>query len=222
MNHDYGFGRVIRPDVRNNNFRIFAAPKLEIDKPAAKKYHHIAWQGNQGSSNACVGFTAAHLIENGPVTHGGDAPIVDPFDLYAWARELDEFPGNADEGTSALGVCKAMQQRGMIGGYYWGKTLDEVLIALSKRPVMFGQAWYEGMFTPNAQGFVVPEGSFVGYHETLLVGHNIAKRKIKVQNSWGEDWGDDGCYWLTFENFEALLADYGDACFVDEFKKFTA
>lgn len=218
-----GLGRHIRPDIRNLDYPIHAAPALKAVDALVRpsyKFHGKAWQGDQGNTPHCVAYAFAHLIENGPITHRGKAPIIEPVDIYKGAQANDEWSGTAYDGTSALGACKWLQSQGVIGNYYWGKTLDEVLDALAIRPIPFGQSWYSDMYEPNDLGFVTPTGSFEGGHETLLMGYNEDEKYIKAQNSWSKNWGTNGFYYLTFESFEKLLADYGDVVFVEENKKF--
>jgi C1A family cysteine protease len=40
-----------------------------------------------------------------------------------------------------------------------------------------------------------------------------------MQNSWGKGWGQKGRAWITFNDLEALIEDYGEACVATEIKK---
>jgi len=38
----------------------------------------------------------------------------------------------------------------------------------------------------------MPKGKFLGYHAVLIVGYDLAAKRLKFKNSWGEQWGNHG------------------------------
>lgn len=67
------------------------------------------------------------------------------------------------------------------------------------------------MFTPDKHGFVWPHGTIAGGHEYLALGVNHETQTLVFLNSWGESWGRNGRFMMTFKAFAGLLQDQGDA-----------
>jgi len=38
----------------------------------------------------------------------------------------------------------------------------------------------------------MPKGEFLGFHAILIVGYDLAAKRLKFKNSWGEQWGNRG------------------------------
>jgi len=218
---EIGLGRLYSKDERDHNFPMRALlPKKALDKPRAYRYHNASgWWGDQGDSPHCVGYSLAHFIEDGPVTHSGTAPIVNPVDIYRRAQDIDEWPGTDYDGTSVRAGMKALQEKGFIKEYRWMWTIDEIIACLSAiGPVPVGTVWTYDMFFPNAKGVVRPTGHEAGGHAYLINGYNLKTRLFRFKNSWGRLWGDDGHGWISFDDFKILLDNYGEAAFAIEQK----
>lgn len=77
----------------------------------------------------------------------------------------------------------------------------------SKRPVVIGIICYENCWS-NA---VMQNGVWSGYysgknkggHAMCVVGYDDNKNggAFEVMNSWGEDWGDNGFFWIKYADF---------------------
>ena len=214
---DLGLGRVIIPDYRD---QLYPARKVmpPFQMPSeGKKYHNNkGWTGNQGALPQCVGYTFAHFLEDGPITYGGTAPIFPPDKIYRGAQEQDEWPGIDYDGTSGRGAAKFLMEQGIIKSFHHIYTLEEFVQALVEQPVPVGMSWYTDMYEPNASGFINATGTFEGGHEILANGVNFRKRKVRFKNSWGEDWGDKGHFWMTFEMCSQWIFDHGDMMWVIE------
>jgi C1A family cysteine protease len=68
-------------------------------------------------------------------------------------------------------------------------------------PILFGFNVYES-FEKNPFGWNGRKGKddrWVGGHAVHLVGYDKINRKFKCVNSWGEDWGDKGFFYLPFD-----------------------
>jgi hypothetical protein len=150
----------------------------------------------------------AHMRSNGkPLLTEADA-----ISIYTDATIIDQFPGTyppEDTGSSGLAVAKVLRNRGLIDGYSHAFSPEQARGALQLGPVLFGTWWHQSMFTPDKDGYVHPDGNKVGGHEILLIGDN-AHNRITLLNTWGAGWGDRGRFYLTVEDFTALMLDDGD------------
>lgn len=70
--------------------------------------------------------------------------------------------------------------------FAWTRTFDEIhKWLLYKGGIMLGTDWYEGMYHPDAQGFIRPAGLQTGGHAIFCRG--ASKRgSLRLLNSWGE------------------------------------
>jgi hypothetical protein len=221
-----GLGRLIKPDIRNLNYPVRRAMAIEPPKTGRKLHFDNGWWGDQGPHPHCVGYAAVHLLEDGPVVQRRyPPPLISPIDAYMGAQNEDEWEGVGYDGTSANGVCKWLQKKGIIKNWYWAFTLEEAITALFEKPLLFGQSWYADMNNPNEEGFVTPTGAYEGGHETVINGIDLDEGWVRLKNSWGKHswtntptWGKGGHYYMTIEDFDKLRKDYGDIAYVDEVK----
>ena len=88
----------------------------------------------------------------------------------------------------------------------WFKALDE------GHAIHTGLDWYSGY--NQGGGFSSPwiliprKGAFVGGHAVLCKGYDVPRQLFKFQNSYGSDWGDDGCFYVRFKDMSELFS-YG-------------
>jgi C1A family cysteine protease len=79
-------------------------------------------------------------------------------------------------------------------------------------PIVFGIMIYESFESDEVArtGLVpmpTPTEQCLGGHAVLVSGYNRTTRLLKVRNSWGADWGDNGYFYLPFDYvFTANLA----------------
>lgn len=175
---------------------------------------------DQGDLGSCVANAGAHAL-NTIGSHRKPSPIrrePDAIDFYVGATAIDPFPGQylkdgtgQDTGTDGNSLAKYLRNVGLISSWFHCFGVDHLLGALQLQPVMIGIPWHKGMYTPDANGFVHPDGDVVGGHETLVRCDNPDKEYVTVRNSWGPGWGLHGHYRLTYADLAALLADQGDA-----------
>lgn len=169
---------------------------------------------DQGDVGSCVGNAAAHAL-NTAGSHRVPSTLMretDALAVYSAATALDPWDGAYppdDTGTDANSAAKALRDQGRITSWSYCFGLDHLLGALQLAPVMLGISWHDSMFTPDAHGFVHPDGDVVGGHETLIRADDGTS--VLVRNSWGPEWGLRGHYRLTYADLAALLADRGDA-----------
>jgi hypothetical protein len=47
----------------------------------------------------------------------------------------------------------------------------------------------------------------VDYHAVTVVGYDDERRALKIINSWGTEWGDDGFFWMDYRAARQLIAE---------------
>jgi hypothetical protein len=169
---------------------------------------------DQGQEGSCVGHGWAHELAAEPVRVPGVTHAT-ALAIYHRAQQLDEWPGEAYEGTSVLAGAKAVQEQGHMAEFRWAFGVEDVLATLSAHgPVVIGVDWHEGCMRTDAHGYITPTGSIVGGHCTLLRGI-LRERGQWVcigRNSWGRDWGAGGDFKITATDLAQLLDNAGEAC----------
>lgn len=182
--------------------------------PPTPASEDVTWpdadQLDQGQTGHCVGFGWAQW--------GNTLPIEDHFTdddgnaIYYECKVIDGQP-RQENGSNVRSGAKAMQNRGRLATYAFASTMDAIRNWLhGTGPIVVGTDWTEGMFNPNAQGFVTPTGKVAGGHCYLLVGDLASENALLFQNSWGAGWGQDGYFKMTVDDFATLFAHQGDAC----------
>src|SRR4051794_19163671 len=100
-------------DQRDLEYR----PRLQPLPPETEfrpEDHYVMSQ--EGSS--CTGHAVAALI-NAVQFRQGDPTHVSPYMVYALARRYDEFPGEADDGSSLRGALKGWYYHGVLPDSDW-------------------------------------------------------------------------------------------------------
>jgi hypothetical protein len=215
----FALGRQFAPDIRDRNYLI--KDKLNV-KPTAVTIRYWGdneWWGDQGNAPQCVGYAWAHWIEDGPVTHGGIAPIVHPTLIYREAQKIDEWPGENYNGTSVRAGAKYLQKSGKIKSYLWAYDLNTLInTVLNVGPVVVGTYWYLRMFYPDKNGLIKIEGPIVGGHAYVINGVDTTKKLFRIKNSWGKKWGSNGSAYISFADMELLIKLNGEICLATENK----
>lgn len=195
-------------DPRSRQFR---ASDVLPGKPRSYTWAVGKWL-DQGSEGACVGFAWAHELAAKPKP----VPRVDDAyarSIYNEARTVDAWPGEAYEGTSVIAGAKVAKRYGYYAEYRWCFSAYEIGLAVGHEgPVVLGVDWFEGMFEPNARGFIEPSGLLAGGHAIVCHGVNWKAGYFKVHNSWGKSWGENGEAKISFADMQFLMDNLGEAC----------
>lgn len=158
-----------------------------------------------------------HWLSDGPTYQQAPYPVVKPATLYRECQQLDDEPGEAYDGTTVRGGAKALRARGFVGRFLWAFTLDAVVATvLEIGPVVVGVPWYADMMDPTKGGLIRARGDLLGGHALVVNGANSETGMLRLKNSWGKSWGDNGRAFISFDDFERLLKEDGEACLAQE------
>ena len=140
--------------------------------------------------------------------------------LYGEASRIDPWPGGyyapawEDTGSDALSIAKTLRAWGLAGEYTWCfGGLSDVLTGLQSGPVVLATGWYSSMFTPTSDGeCVISSGAYLsGGHLFIANGEiDMERQRIGCDQSWGQGWGLDGRFYLSFATLERLLSEDGE------------
>ena len=83
-------------------------------------------------------------------------------------------------------------------------TLDVIMVALAAGKVGVAGVGVTSSFMDwKGQGNIgVPNGSIYGGHAVVFCGYDDGRQAIRGLNSWGEEWGDKGFFWLDYANVD--------------------
>jgi len=162
---------------------------------------------NQGSTPHCVGFSFANWGNTLPVDDGFEEK--DAHAIYYDCKNAEGRPGEEEGSTVRMGA-KVMKRRGRINTYAFGSVDDAHRFILSSGPVVFGIDWFVGLYTPDANGIIVPSGQQDGGHAIMAYG--ATPEFCYFQNSWGESWGKQGCCKIRWEVLSEIFSHGGEVC----------
>lgn len=223
-----------RPDLRNTQFPIRSLLPATADRSRPK-----AWAGpyvrlDQGQEGACVGFGWTTELMSNPVRVRPPGYSTSPSGvraansyaaaLYHQAQQIDEWPGEDYDGTSVLAGAKVVRSRGLIEGYRWAFSTDDVVDSLILTgPVVIGVPWFYSMYDTDADGIVHVDGELVGGHCICITGYyprikgSGGQPVMRWRNSWGDSYGLNGDAYVKVSDLDALLQGTpetgpGEAC----------
>jgi hypothetical protein len=136
--------------------------------------------------------------------------------IYDACKRIDGMPDA--RGSTVHAGARVMLARRRIGTYFWAHDVDEALAYVgSQGPVVFGTAWSEGMCRPSTfNATIKATGKIVGGHAYLVCGVQWGRKRARIHQSWGTDWGDHGECWISISDLRAVFDEGGEACAATE------
>lgn len=199
-------GRGVAKDRRD-----WKLPKLK-SRRRYRYWDDSRWFGDQRNTPHCVGYGWAHWLHCAPVVNW-----VDPDGIYRYAKFVDEWQGEAYEGSSVRAGAKVLHHLGVIDSYAFTTDLDTLIYTvLEKGPVVIGVNWYAGMMDTNEYGLIEPTGENLGGHCCLITGVNLDSELLRIKNSWSRYYGLDGRCWMTCGDMRRLMQEDGEVCLAVE------
>jgi len=202
------------PDIRDRLYEpTLQALKATMPRPQS------AGILDQGEEGACTGFALAaainHLLATNPATREHKRKV-SPHMLYRMARRHDEWPGEDDSGSSLRGALRGFFNSGVCAEKLWDAKKDDVTLtsardarsttlgayyrlrpsladyhaAINETGVIYVSASVHSGWENPTSGKIKPGGEEIGGHAFIIVGYTDTG--FWIQNSWGEDWGDQG------------------------------
>lgn len=202
------FGRKYKKDERDKAFLVESINT----KRRARMWRDDQIQLDQGDSSMCVGYAWAHWLAAAPIIN-----YMEPSGIYQVAQRFDEWSGENYDGTSVRAGAKVLQLLGFIDKYTWAFNIgDAINTLLELGPVVLGCQWYTGMMEPDRKNYVSVRGNKLGGHAVVVTGIDIPKGFVRIKNSWGKKWGDNGRCYLSLGDFEILIKEKGEVCLAVE------
>lgn len=239
---DHGMGRLVAKDERDVPMRVALQPTMAaafpLGVPEGSRHYKPGKILNQGNTGTCVGHGWTGKFHGAPIMQQLPQNMT-PFDFYRMLVLFDEYRDNDSEatapnsglqyGSSVRGGAKAAVKLGIIGGYVFTTNVEEVRAwhLTGKGGVVLGITWKSNMMNTDADGFINFSGNVEGGHCVCSTGWSDTVKKngkivraIRLQQSWGLPWGDDGKgrMWMSEDDLAAALADDGECCAATEIR----
>lgn len=195
--------------VPQARWSVSALPDFDLDQPLAYRMRRKYVWLDQGDTPGCTGFGAGNALAEYPYRK---TPITNELcrRIYAGAKRHDEWAGESYDGSSVQGAMSfLLAESTYLRDYWWCRTPDELAHAVSLRAaVEVGTWWYSGMWDTDAAGFVHATGTREGGHAYCIGGVDPAKRRYRIDQSWGR-WGIDGggSAWISMDDLHRLVFD---------------
>ena len=216
---DVRLDRLVQFDERSRNYSI--APLVSSKKPRSYTWRNTEWY-DQRSEGACVAFALGHELNARPAEVKSIPEQWLVKGVYWNAQKIDPWEGGSYpganpvyEGTSVLAGVQTLQKLGAFQEYRWAFNMNDIIMGVGYNgPAVIGVNWYEGMFSPDKNGFIKPTGGLGGGHAVMLKGVNVRKQIFTIRNSWGRNWGKNGDCYITFNDLHELMRQRGECVFL--------
>jgi hypothetical protein len=204
------FGRIESPiDERDYKLSSFIKKDYTSGIITEKRWRFYGSPLDQGETGHCVGFSMANFGVNDPINT--KYTNEDAHKFYYLCKIKDGEP-KAETGSNIRSAAKVLVDLGVIQGYAFAETLDEVRYwLLNKGCMIVGTHWYEGMDSVGKNNIISLSGKKLGGHAYLLNEVKIINgvEYFGIQNSWNGYWGDNGRAYISSKEFEKLLKSWG-------------
>jgi Papain family cysteine protease len=101
--------------------------------------------------------------------------------------------------ASAYKITKYEQVQGF-------STLELKKLLLTKSPLIIGATVDEGFVNANKTYIWNKQvGKDLGGHAIVIIGYDDSKNAFRIQNSWGNSWGDSGYTWLDYKYYYEVV-----------------
>ncbi len=185
----------------------------EFRDEATRTYRYYKAGGitDQGNEGACTGHCRLNFLTMSPIRSFPNLTFAQrnakAQEYYNDNKKNDEWPGEDYSGSSVSASCKNMIRDGFIKAAVMTTSFEEMCRwKLYKGPLMLSTPWKEGMYRPDANGFIRPTGRKVG-------GHAIPDRAITVwrtgiwRNSWNLGYGFQGDGYMSEADYRQLISE---------------
>ncbi|HEY4101816.1 MAG TPA: C1 family peptidase [Gemmatimonadales bacterium] len=230
-----------RPDTVDFRDRMYQPTLVEVPTKITLQSYRQARVPilDQGTQGACTGFglaTVANYLLRSRRTVPDDTPV-SPRMLYYMARRYDEYPGTADNGSSARGAMKGWLKHGVCSDALWphagktgsysharaadaqGRPLGAYLrvnhgdlVAMHSAIAEVGVLYATG--NTHAGWDTVKADGLIPYTPDSddEGGHAFAivaydEFGFWIQNSWSADWGFHGFARISYDDWLANATD---------------
>lgn len=182
---------------------------------------------DQGELGSCTGNAAIGCMATSPYFETTGPQSAYPLDedgavaVYKAATVIDTYPGTyppTDTGSDGTAVAQVLKVAGDISGYTHATTGPLARLALGEGPIIAGMKWFNSMFEAGADGRMTVDrnSGLAGGHEIVFDKIENDSGKVWFTQSWGSSWGVErdgvpGRAWFTFDDFDGLISDEGDA-----------
>lgn len=126
------------------------------------------------------------------------------------ATTLDRFPYDPDRcDTQPTSAHLAAAKNYRIAN--WGKTADLSTDLFKSHlaagdPVLVAINVYDPFYV-GAETISSNVGAYRGYHAIILVGYDDSRKAFRLQNSWGQSWGEDGRAWISYNTLSEVVKE---------------
>ncbi len=216
---DINFGRRPSVDARGKQYLMRRLLPVGVLLPARKTWAINSTALDQGNTGTCVGHGWANFLRSAPIQSNAGIDQL-RWQIYDAAIQLDEWTDNDNDtdrqmGTSVRAGAEAVMAMNRLKSYVWSFELQPTIEwILTMGPVVIGSNWYQSMSKPDAQGFaqIKPKSPIEGGHCYLIRGADTRRALVTCTNSWGDDWGKSGEFYLPFRDLERLIHEDGEVC----------
>lgn len=131
---------------------------------------------------------------------------------YGLCRE-DLWPYDPDKFDIEPGyICYRDARKRTINKVYEITSHEEIIDMLDRQhPVVVGVAVYSDFDRINNQSTILkmPRETEepIGSHAMCIVGYDDSKQQFLLRNSFGDDWGEGGYFWIPYEYADANFSD---------------